>query len=380
MRYSRLIALLLGIIVIALLGYIMQEMKSVLLPFVIAVFFSIIFQPIMTFLRAKKVPTAVSLLVVMITLGLVLILLAMIFFSSAEAFVEAQPRYEAKAQALTADAIVLLEGVAAQLGVSLQETNAADFVNVSTVTRLLSSWAGNFVSFLGNAFLVVLFMLFILAGSGQLTSKVRQAFEHDSAQRIARIVANITQQVRQYLITKTLVSFGTGFLTFLVLWIFGVDFALLWGFLAFLLNFIPNVGSLVAVAFPVVLSTLQFDTLVIPIVVLIILMVIQLIFGNVVEPRMMAFSLNLSPLLVLVSLIFWGYLWGLWGMVLSVPFTAMLKIMFENIRPLHPISVLMSGNVTPATAIGTPASAYASEAAASVEASPDPATSDVGRA
>lgn len=349
MRYSRIIALLLGIIVVALLGYIMQEMKSVLLPFVIAVFFSIIFQPVMTFLRKKKVPTAAALIVVLLTLGLALVLLAMIFFSSAGGFVDAQPRYEAKAEAITADAIVLIQTIATQLDISLEEINPADLVNVSTLTGLLSSWAGNFVSFLGNAFLVVLFMLFMLGAGGQLTTKVEHAFESESAARIADIIANITQQVRQYLVTKTLVSLGTGFLTFIVLWIFGVDFALLWGFLAFLLNFIPNVGSLVAVAFPVVLSTLQFDTLVIPVILLILLMSIQLVFGNVIEPRMMAFSLNLSPLLVLVSLIFWGYLWGIWGMVLSVPFTATIKIIFENIEPLQPISVLMSGNAAPPT-------------------------------
>lgn len=348
MRYSRIIALLLGIIVVVLLGYIMQEMKSVLLPFVIAMFFSIIFQPVMLFLRAKKVPTAAALIVVLLTLGLVLVLLAMIFFSSAGAFVDAQPRYEAKANALAADAIVLVEAFAVQLGISLEEIRPADLVNVSTLTGLLSSWAGNFVSFLGNAFMVVLFMLFMLAGGGQLTTKVENAFETQSAERIAGIIANITQQVRQYLVTKTLVSLGTGFLTFAILWLFDVDFALLWGFLAFMLNFIPNVGSLVSVAFPVVLSTLQFDTLVIPILVLVLLMSIQLVFGNVIEPRMMAFSLNLSPLLVLVSLIFWGYLWGIWGMVLSVPFTATIKIMFENIAPLQPISVLMSGNVAAA--------------------------------
>ena len=165
------------------------------------------------------------------------------------------------------------------------------------------------------------------------------------AERIATVVRNITAQVRQYLVTKTLISAATGFLIFLILWILGVDFPLLWGFLAFLLNFIPNIGSLLAVFLPFLLSLLQFDTLTRPILALILMETVQIVMGNVIEPRMMAFSLNLSPLLVLVSLIFWGSLWGIVGMVLAVPLTATVKIFLENIEPLRPVAVLMGGEI-----------------------------------
>jgi predicted PurR-regulated permease PerM len=127
--------------------------------------------------------------------------------------------------------------------------------------------------------------------------------------------------------------------------ILGVDFALLWGFLTFLLNFIPNIGSIVSVIFPLLISFLQFDSVATPLLVLILLGATQFAMGNVVEPKLMEFSLNLSPLLVLVSLFFWGWIWGVWGMILAVPMMSTVKIIFENIETLQPIAVLMSSKV-----------------------------------
>ncbi len=345
MKDSRLVLLLLGILVVFVLGVVLQTLQSVLLPFLIAVLLSIIFEPVVLFLKKRRVPMALSLLAVLLVLLLIVFLLGLPLFSSTGAFVEALPRYEAKLDRLATDAASWLTATAERMGVALNEIDSSDLFQFSMLTSAVSAGVGSFVTFVGNVFLVVLFMLFMLAGSGELGAKIRHAFPPDSADRIARVLKNSSAQVRQYLVTKTLVSAGTGFLTFLALWILGVDFPMVWGFLAFLLNFIPNVGSLVAVVLPCILSLLQFDTLLQPILVLILLGVVQTVMGNILEPRMMAFSLNLSPLLVLVSLIFWGWLWGLWGMVLAVPLTATIKIILENIEPLRPISVLMSGRV-----------------------------------
>jgi predicted PurR-regulated permease PerM len=171
---------------------------------------------------------------------------------------------------------------------------------------------------------------------------VKSAFPAREANQFSAIISNINSQVRQYLVTKTLISLGTGSLAFLILWLTGVDFALVWGFVAFLLNFIPNIGSIFAVGMPVIVSFLQFDTIARPLLVLILLAVMQTLMGNVLEPRLMAFRLNMSPLVVLVSLIFWGWLWGVWGMVLAVPIMATIKIVFENISTMKPFAVLMS--------------------------------------
>ena len=151
--------------------------------------------------------------------------------------------------------------------------------------------------------------------------------------------------MRQYLIAKTLISLATGGVTTGILYIFGVDFALLWGFLTFLLNFIPNFGSIVAGIFPVVLARLQFDSASTALILLVLLVTTQMVMGNVIEPKLLEFSLDLSPLLVLVALIFWGWLWGVWGMILAVPMMSILKIIFENFDTLRPIGLLMSGKI-----------------------------------
>ena len=163
---------------------------------------------------------------------------------------------------------------------------------------------------------------------------------------MAEVLKTVDSQVRQYLVTKTLISLGTGILTWLVLLILGVDFPLVFGFIASVLNYIPNIGSTIAVLFPFALSLLQFESLGVPLGVILGLGGTQMVMGNVVEPRIMGYRLNLSPLLILVSLIFWGWLWGMWGMILAVPMMAAIKIVMENLDPVKPIAALMSGSTS----------------------------------
>jgi len=288
MKRTNIILFFLGIIVVFLLGVVLQQLRTVLLPFVIAILFSIIFEPVVLFLKEKRVPTAVSLLIVVLSFAMVLFLLAMVISSSAGSFATSLPAYQAKFEAMAIDVEQLLERTAHRLNVRIEDLKLTDIISFATVSAVLATGIGSFINFMGNAFMILLFMLFILAGSGELAIKVERAFPPDEAKRIAAILKNISSQVRQYLLTKTLVSGLTGALISLVLWILGIDFPLLWGFLAFLLNYIPNIGSIVAVIFPLVMSLLQFDTLTRPILVVVLLIVIQNVIGNVLEPKMMA--------------------------------------------------------------------------------------------
>lgn len=220
-----------------------------------------------------------------------------------------------------------------------------DLLQVSSITALVTAGLGSFIAYTSDFILIMLFMFFLLAGSGQLADKIKHSFSYENSSRIATIVENIDAQVRQYLFAKTLISLATGGVTSVILLIFGVDFPLLWGALTFLLNFIPNIGSAVATVFPFLLACLQFDSFTTPLLVLVLLIAAQNLIGNVLEPKLLAQSLNLSPVLVLVALLFWGWLWGVWGMILAVPITAMIKIVCENIDALRPLAALMSGAV-----------------------------------
>ncbi len=332
---------LLGLIAAFFVGVTLLELRSVLVPFSVALLLSFIFQPIVLYLKARRIPIAVALIVVFVTLAAAATVVGYIVYSSAESLIDATERYLPRIDTVVADIEELLQQTAAALGLAEGRLDLNQVVDPSIITRMLQGGIGEAFTFAGNTFLVLLFMLFILASSGELVVKVRKAYPPHIAERINAVTDNISQQVRQYLVAKTLVSLGTGLLIFLALWIIGVDYPVFWGFLAFLLNYIPNIGSFVAVILPFGFALLQFDTLTFPIIAALVMWLIQMVMGNVVDPRLMAFSLNLSPVLVIVSLIFWGWLWGVAGMILAVPLTATIKIFFENIDGLRPIAVLM---------------------------------------
>jgi predicted PurR-regulated permease PerM len=341
-HYPNPIPLLLGLLVIFAIGFVLREMQSILLPFVIAIFLSIIFGPLVVFLKSRNVPMIISLGLVLLSMALALTLFSSILYSSTESFLREFPKYERRLGLLVTSSFENLAAAASEIGVDLEEIRWQEALQLSSITSAITSGVGTLINVFSNITLILLFMMFMLAGSGQLGAKVKSAFPAREANQFSAIISNINSQVRQYLVTKTLISLGTGSLAFLILWLTGVDFALVWGFVAFLLNFIPNIGSIFAVGMPVIVSFLQFDTIARPLLVLILLAVMQTLMGNVLEPRLMAFRLNMSPLVVLVSLIFWGWLWGVWGMVLAVPIMATIKIVFENISTMKPFAVLMS--------------------------------------
>ncbi|MFZ0390139.1 MAG: AI-2E family transporter, partial [Calditrichia bacterium] len=176
----------------------------------------------------------------------------------------------------------------------------------------------------------------------QLMIKVQLAFPTQTATRIAAVLKNINRQIQKYLITKTLISLTTGILFGVALTLFDVEFALIWGLLAFLLNFIPNIGSIIATVLPLSIAFIQDTNFGHLFWIALVLIGIQIVVGNLLDPRIVGRSLNLSPLVVLFSLMFWGWIWGIVGMFLAVPISVIIKIIFENIESLRFISVLMS--------------------------------------
>lgn len=336
-----------SVIALFIVGIILYQLQSVLLPFVIAVFLSYIFKPIVLFLERKKVPMVVSLVIVLITVAVLITGISLFLYSSVQSFVAALPHYEQRMNSIVTEVMQFAEQKAREMNVDLNGFNWTSLVESSSITGIVTSSVGSFLTYISDFILILLFMMFLLAGSGQLVLKVKSSFSFENSARIATIIENIDVQVRQYLLAKTLVSALMGFVTWLVLVVLGVDFPLLWGVLAFALNFIPNIGSAISSIFPFLLACLQFDSFGIPLLVLILLVAAHNIIGNVLEPKLMANSLNMSPVLVLIALLFWGWLWGIWGMILAVPITSMVKIVCENIDALKPLAALMSSKVEP---------------------------------
>lgn len=210
---------------------------------------------------------------------------------------------------------------------------------------ILTSLTDNVLAMLGNISLVLIYVPFLLAEQGTFPKKIREIFPDKSKRNnITSILSHVQDDIQTYLWIKTLTSSLTGVISYFVLSAVGVDFAVFWAYMIFLLNFIPTIGSIIATLFPALLALIQFDTLGPFFIVLMGVGAIQVFVGNLLEPKLMGNSLNVSPFVVMMSLTLWGSIWGIAGMFLSVPITVMLLIVFAHFEQTRHIAVLLSGN------------------------------------
>jgi AI-2 transport protein TqsA len=344
MSPARSITIPLAIIAIVVAGAALHWMQPVLLPFVVALFLSNIFRPLVAWLRKRQVPMAVALIIVLVLVGALLFGIAMVAISSVQSLIAALPKYELRWNNTILPGLEnLLSNAPAALQQQVRTLEWSNIVQVSAIFAFIYAGAGGFVSVLSGLVLILLFILFILGGQGLFDRKVRVAYPN-SADEITTVIHRIDAKTERYFITVTLINLVSGALTAMVLSAFGVDLALLWGLITFLVTFIPTIGSIFALVLPILVAFLQFDVISIPIAVTLTLITVQFIWGSVITPRIMGSSLDLSPLLILISLIFWGWVWGPWGMVLSVPITSMIKIALESVPATKPIGILMSAS------------------------------------
>jgi len=223
---------------------------------------------------------------------------------------------------------------------SLLGDYATDLDFASILTTVINS----LTDILGNAFLIALYVLFLLIEESVFSVKLKAIFpESDRFDRVDGIIREIENAVTDYIGLKTLVSLVTGVLSYIVLLILGIDSPVFWAFLIFLLNFIPTIGSLIATLFPAIYALLQFGELTPFILVLSLVGLVQVIVGNILEPKIMGNALNISSLVAILSLSFWGWLWGITGMILSIPITVMIVIVFARFPETRPIAILLSG-------------------------------------
>jgi AI-2 transport protein TqsA len=347
MTATRSVTFPLAIIALVVGGAALHIMQPVLLPFVVALFLSNIFRPLVVYLRRERVPMAVILVLVVVLVGAVLFGVSMVAVSSIHSLMVATPRYAARwNNQLLPGLENLLDVAPAAIQEQIHTLQWSNIVQVSSLFGLLYAGAGGFVAVLGGFGLILLFMLFILEGNGLFDRKIRAAYPA-RADEITAVIKRIDERTERYFITVTLINLVSGVLSVIILSAFGVDLALLWGLVTFIVCFIPTIGSIFAMGLPILVAFLQFDSISTPIAVAITLISVQFLWGSVITPRIMGSSLDLSPLLVLVSLIFWGWVWGPWGMVLSVPITSMIKIALESIPATKPIAILASHSYPP---------------------------------
>lgn len=347
-KVASLFIILAGTFAVLILG------ESLLVPFVIAVFVWYIINALShwigDFRFIKKFPDWAKLTLSALIITLILLFVGGMIAENARGMVSALPKYEKNIG-------FLIERLGATFNFDTSQffrfsgservpdvfgnvRNLLEQVNLGTaISSLLNTLSG----LAGNTFLIVIYVLFLLFEQAIFPKKIRALFpEKEKHEQFQNVVSHINNAIRAYFSVKLTVSLITSFASYVVMAIVGLDFAVFWAFLIFILNFIPNIGSLIATLFPAALALVQFETLAPFLVILIGVGAIQIIVGNLIEPRMMGSSLNISSLVVILALSLWGVIWGIAGMILSVPITVILMIILAEFPNTRPIAILLS--------------------------------------
>jgi predicted PurR-regulated permease PerM len=329
------ILIILASFVIVVAG--IKSADAILVTFLLSGFFAIICAPPFIFMQNRGMPAWLSLLVIVFFISVIQLLFFTLVASSVADFSQALPSYQLRLQGLFTHFVTYL----ASWGINLPAGALREHFNPALVLKLSANALGGLGGVLSNSFMIILTVIFMLFEGMTLPSKLEKAFGSDSPHipQFKRFVGT----VKQYMTIKTLVSLLTGGIVYIWLIVLGVDYALLWGVLAFLLNFVPNIGSIIAAVPAVLMALIQLG----PWTALFVAsgyLVVNTLVGNVIEPRFMGKGLGLSTLVVFLSLVFWGWLLGPVGMLLSVPLTMLMKIALESSEDTRWLAILMGSD------------------------------------
>ncbi len=338
MNIQKLIAAFLGVLLFFGTVFLAKVGAPIFIPFIFALLLSFVFGPFLARLKKIRIPYGLGIVMVLIVFFIGCFLLGFFLYSSVNAVAREIPKYFDKMEALT---FQLFDWINGRFNIDLT-SQMADINWLNTVRPVLVGFSGGFIGFLKNLGIVILFLVFLLIETPYFQKTIERAFPRKTSFRIIRVFKHTIRQISQYLGLKFLISAATGVFVWLMLMIIGLDFASLWGVLAFVFNFIPSIGSFFIMAGTILMGFLQFYPDPGKIAAVAVSMVlIQVILGNFLDPKLQGERLRLSPLIILFSLFIFGYIWGIAGMFLAVPMLSVVKILCENIPGLEPLAVVL---------------------------------------
>jgi len=312
---------------------------SVILPFTIAVLLAFVMFPLIKAMDKIKCPRVLSILLIVFIIITGMYLFGIIILTSGKLIIDQYPKFESRFTEIYIWAANIF-----QLPYDADLSffgNLWGQLGIRTFARNMTiSFSGLSVKFMSSAVLVVLFMVFILLEANYFKDKLMTAFK-DRIARIDNIGNEIISQVSRYLGAKFLISLANGLIFAVSFYFVGLEFALVWGVVQFLLNFIPTLGSIVAGIGISLFALIQFWPDPAPIIIIVAIILAVNMLCNIFDPRIIGNHVGISPLIILVSLSIWGYIWGFAGMLLSVPMTVIIKIICENIPFMEPVSILI---------------------------------------
>lgn len=340
--FARINLFLLGFITLVLATAALKITATVVIPFIIAVLLTFVLEPVVLILERIKIPRIIAAIVIVLLIAAAVYATGFVLFKSFKTILTLYPKYEKRFTEIYImfaktfkmpydDQLTLIENLWGQLGLRARVQTLA--INTSEA----------FFFYLSKTVMVILFVVFLLLEIGHFRKRIEAAFMGKLSVRIQRIVAGVVAQVARYLSIKFFTSLSTGVIVGLLLSLVGLDFPIVWGVISFILNFIPTIGSIVAGGGVFIFSIAQFYPNPGPILAVgAIMLGVNMIIGNILEPRIQGQNLGLSPFIILVSLSGWGWLWGFAGLVLAVPMTVIVKIICDNSPGLEPVSIMMS--------------------------------------
>ena len=304
----------------------LKASQEIMVPFLLAAFIATIAATPMFWLQRRGVPSALSLPAVMVLMVIVIVLLGALVAQSAGQFTAKLPAYQARIGDLQSGMIAWIQPIIEPLGIAIDLPSLLANFSPGSALEMAGNTLARLGGVLSNSFMIILTVIFILAEAASFPRKLTHILK--DPERDLEHFSLFAVNVNRYIAIKTTVSLATGLVVTLILMMLGVDFPILWGLLAFLLNYVPTIGSIIAAVPPVILALIQIGPGAAG-AVAVAFLAINVIMGNVVEPRYMGRGLGLSTLVVFLSLVVWGWILGPVGMLLSVPLTMTAKIALE---------------------------------------------------
>jgi predicted PurR-regulated permease PerM len=315
-----------------------REARELLVPFLLSAFIAIIAAPPLFYLKRKKIPTGVALTLVIGLVVVAALMLGVLVGNSIDNFSAQLPFYQERLNTITAGLLSWL----AETGIDIPKQTAANLLDPAKAMKMAAVGLSSLGGLLTNTFLILLTVIFILLEAASFPAKLEAILQNPDS-GLGRFQAFL-DNINSYMAIKTATSALTGILVGLWLWAVGLDYPVLWGMLAFLLNFVPSIGSILASVPALLLAMVQLGTTG-ALWSLLGYVLINVIIGNIIEPRFMGRGLGLSTLVVFISLVFWGWILGPVGMFLSVPLTMMIKISLDSSSETRWIAILLGPEV-----------------------------------
>jgi predicted PurR-regulated permease PerM len=346
-NYLKGIRNILLVMLIILVFIVLRELSGLLLPLVLAALLTILNLPMVGFLEKRRFPGfLITFMVAVLTLVILWLVFSMIS-GTVQQIIDDKDFLASQFSKRINAFIIWLGGVIPGINVEFLSDQINRIISPAGVAGLIGTVLGTLGSFGSSTVLFLIYYLILLSGATGYRSYVEYVTGSDESGG-TRQVWDLTQEsISAYMGIKTVISVVTGLSAGLICWGFGLQFALFWGFMAFLLNYIPSIGSMFATILPLFMAIIQFDNIGIILGLGILLGISQFIIGSILDPMIMGNRLRLNTITVIFGLLFWGYIWGIPGMLLSVPLMVMIRLMLERSEDLSIFARLMGNAEKP---------------------------------